>query len=127
VCHNLCSNLDSTNKDIGDVDVENRKVFATLLNENMIYKNCPFILSCSVEFRNMPLKNQQESDIVTAIRTDETVKELIPKLPPGKTPTNLKSLCVIIAYMLRMSEIEGLQVDLDYILSKAPYLMEQML
>lgn len=51
-------NLDSSNKDIGDVDVENRRVFAALLNENMIYKNCPFILSCSVEFRNMPAKNQ---------------------------------------------------------------------
>lgn len=72
----------------------------------------------------MPPKNQGEVDIITAIRTDDTVKELIPKLPPGKTPTNLKSLCVIIAYMLRMSEITNLQADLEYILSKAPYLME---
>jgi len=94
----------------------------------MIYKNCPFILSCAVELRNMPIKNQQEQAAVTAIRTDDTVKELIPKLPPGKTPGNLKSLCVIIAYMLRMSEIEqGLLEDLEYILGKAPYLMEQML
>ena len=54
----------------------------------------------------MPIKNQQEQTSLTAIRTDDTVKELIPKLPPGKTPGNLKSLCVIIGYMLRMSEIE---------------------
>lgn len=109
------------------MDVENRRVFAAMLNENMIYKNCPFILSCSVEFRNMPARNQDEANIVTAIRTDETVKELIPKLPPGQVPTNLKSLCVIIAYMLRMSELEHLKGDLEFILSKAPYIMEQML
>ena len=65
---------------------------------------------------------------ISTIRTDENVKELIPKLPPGKTPTNLKSLCIIIAYMLRMNEIEeNMQEDLQFILSKAPYIMEQML
>lgn len=34
---------------------------------------------------------------------------------------------MIIAYMLRMSEIKDLQADLEFILSKAPYIMEQML
>lgn len=56
------------------------------------------------------------------------MKELIPKIPAGKTPTNLKSLAIIIAYMLRMNEIEeNMQEDLQFILSKAPYIMEQMI
>jgi hypothetical protein len=45
------SNLDAQNKDNGDISLENRKVFAYLLNENMTYKNCPTLLACSEEFR----------------------------------------------------------------------------
>jgi hypothetical protein len=44
------SNLDAANKDIGDVDVENRRIYAFLLNENLIYKHCPTVLACSIEF-----------------------------------------------------------------------------
>jgi len=44
------SNLDAANKDIGDVDVENRRIYAFLLNENLIYKHCPTLLACSIEY-----------------------------------------------------------------------------
>jgi len=119
------SNLDSSNKDIGDVDVENRRIFAFLLNENMIYKNCPTILSCSIEYSKMGIKSEKEKSVINAIKNDENVKELIPKVTPNRVPVNLKALCLILAYMLRMNEIdENLQEDLNHILSKAPYLME---
>ena len=41
---------------------------------------------------------------------------------------NYNALCIILAYMLRMNELnEHLQEDLEYILSKATYLIEMML
>lgn len=43
-------NLDSNNKDVGDISVENRQIFAFFINENMTYKNCPTLLACSVEY-----------------------------------------------------------------------------
>ena len=40
----------------------------------------------------------------------------------------MPSLCIILAYMLRMNELdENLQQDLEYILSKSTYLIEMML
>lgn len=72
--------MDSANKDIGDVDVENRKIFAFLLNENMIYKNCPTILACSIEYQKMGVKSEKEKEVINAIKSDENVKELIPKV-----------------------------------------------
>jgi hypothetical protein len=74
----------------------------------------------------MALKGEDEKTIINQIRNDENVKELIPKVMPNRVPTNLKALCITLAYMLRMDEIENevLKADLQYILSKAPYLME---
>lgn len=41
---------------------------------------------------------------------------------------NGPTLCIILAYMLRMNELnESLQEDLEYILSKSTYLIEMML
>jgi hypothetical protein len=41
---------------------------------------------------------------------------------------NLPSICIILAYMLRMNELnEYLQEDLHLILSKATFLVEMML
>ena len=41
---------------------------------------------------------------------------------------NMQTLCIIYAYMLRMNECnETIKEDLDYILSKSPYMVEQMI
>ena len=43
-------------------------------------------------------------------------------------PVNIKALCLILAYMLRMNELdETNKEDLEFILSKTPYLIEQMI
>ena len=63
------------------------------------------------------------------IRTDDATKELIPKVT-GKLAEilNQPTLCIILAYMLRMVELdESLQEDLHIILGKATYLVEMML
>lgn len=56
----MLSNLDQTNKDVGGVDLENRKIYAFLINENLIYKNCPALLANSIEFKGMKVKSKEE-------------------------------------------------------------------
>ena len=80
----LSSNLDSSDKDIGDVDVNNRRIFAYLLNENMIYKNCPTLLACGIEFQKMAIKNEKDQTVMNSIKQDDAVKELLPKVSPSK-------------------------------------------
>lgn len=72
------SNLDAQNKDNGDISVENRKIFATLLNENFTYKNAPTLLACSVEFNQVKPRSPEAEKLLKAIRTDDSTKELIP-------------------------------------------------
>lgn len=67
------SNLDQTNKDVGGVDLENRKIYAFLINENLIYKNCPALLANSIEFKGMKVKSKEEQSILAKIKEDEEV------------------------------------------------------
>ncbi len=95
----------------------------------MIYKNCPTLLACSIEFQQLKLKSEAQRATLAEIKKDDNVKELIPKVS-GKMAEmlNMQGLCIILAYMLRMNELnESLQEDLEFILSKAPYMVEQMI
>lgn len=65
--------MDSSNKDVGGVDVENRKLYAFLINENLIYKNCPAVLANSIEFKGMKPRSQEESSILSKIKQNEEV------------------------------------------------------
>jgi len=53
-------NLDMNSKDLGGISVENRKIYAFLINENLIYKHCPLLLANSVEFQNMRVASVKE-------------------------------------------------------------------
>ncbi len=124
------SNLDAQNKDVGNISIENRKVFAFLINENMTYKNCPTVLACSEEFRQIKPRNEEAAKALAAIKSDDATKELIPAkvAPPLDKLLNMPSLCIVLAYMLRMNEMnEHLEADLEFILSKATFLIEMML
>ena len=66
------------------------------------------------------------------IKSDDATKELIPAKVQGTKlgeVLNMPTLCILLAYMLRMNELEdaSLQQDLEFILSKATYLIETML
>lgn len=101
-----------------------------MINENMTYKNCPTVLACSVEFQGVKPRSPEASKQLQAIKSDDSCQELIPMKASGKLAEllNMPSLCIILAYMLRMNELnEHLQEDLDFILSKATYLVEMML
>jgi hypothetical protein len=61
--------------------VENRKIFAYLLNENLILKNCPAILANSMEFMNMKVTSKTQMEALSKIKNSDEIKEkeLIPK------------------------------------------------
>lgn len=42
--------ITANEKDVGGVDVDNRKIFTELINENMLMKHIPGILAHSYEF-----------------------------------------------------------------------------
>lgn len=68
-------------KDIGGVDVDNRKIFSELINENIQGKHIPAILAYSSEFSQMKIRNPQEFEILKVIKQRDEVKEVIPKVP----------------------------------------------
>lgn len=45
-------------KDVGGVDVDNRKIFSELINENMLGKHIPSILAHSFEFSSMKVRDK---------------------------------------------------------------------
>lgn len=77
-------NLDSQNKDVGDISIENRNIFAFMINENMTYKNCPTLLACALEFNGVKARSKEAEEQFRKIRTDDATKELIPIKVQGK-------------------------------------------
>lgn len=49
----------------------------------MIYKNCPTILACGIEFHKMAIKNDKDKEVMNNIKQDDSVKELLPKIQPN--------------------------------------------
>jgi hypothetical protein len=75
--------INESEKDVGGVDVDNRKIFTDLINENMLGKQIPGILSQSTEFSLMKVKSKEELEILKRIKAIEEVKEAIPKQKPN--------------------------------------------
>ena len=61
------------------MDIENRKIFAYMLNENLIYKHIPTMLAHSVEFRASRVKSLDEQNSLNKIKSDDIVRQHIPK------------------------------------------------
>jgi len=55
-------------KDVGGVDVDNRKIFTELINENMLGKQIPGILAHSSEFSTMKVRSKEELEILKRIK-----------------------------------------------------------
>lgn len=110
--------------------VENRRLYAYLLNENLILKNCPAILANSLEYNELKIKTQAEQQVMAKMRNNEEVKDLVPKDTQRRSKqANPKALVLIIAYLMRLEELENTAVDkeLESILQMAPYHMNLML
>ena len=119
-------------KDVGGVDVDNRKIFTDLINENILGKHIPAILAHSTEFCQMKVKNKEEFEILKRIKTFEEVKEAIPKAAPNKNPVQVKPICLLMGYMydiLNEEDLanEGIKADLEKILRAIPSYIDIML
>lgn len=78
--------IKSNEKDVGGVDIDNRKIFTDMINENMLMKHIPGILAYSVEFSQMKVRSKGELDILKKIKETEAVKEAIPKANDKRGP-----------------------------------------
>jgi hypothetical protein len=77
----------------------------------------------------MKPRNQEESSILSKIKQNEEVQELIPKQTQKRGQAlEVKPLVLILGYLMRFSELEhpSVQEDLQKILQKAPYMAELM-
>lgn len=74
------SKITQNEKDVGGVDVDNRKIFTQLIDEHMTDKEIPGILAHSFEFQRMKVSSKEELDVLKKIKDVQIVKESIPKV-----------------------------------------------
>lgn len=124
--------ITSSEKDVGGVNVENRRVFTELINENMLGKQIPGILAQTVEFSAMKVKSKDELSVLQRIKMSDDVKEAIPKQKTDKPPVQAKPICLLMGYMHNLLkdedyQIESIKADLEVILKSIPSFMDIML
>ena len=124
--------ITANEKDVGGVDIDNRKRFTDLINENMIGKQIPGILARSLEFMAMKVRSPEELQILKRIKGDERVKEAIPKQTDKTEALQVKPICLLTGYMYGLlkdsdHENEGINKDLEFILKILPSYLEIML
>jgi hypothetical protein len=126
--------ITSNEKDVGGVDVDNRKIFTDLINENMLMKHIPGILAHSYEFSAMKVRSKEELEILKKIKEYDQVKEAIPsaKQEEKKGPVQVKPICLIMGYMYDIIDKkdldnEGIAKDLELILRTVPSYFDIML
>jgi translocation protein SEC63 len=130
------SRISEGEKDVGGVNVENRKIFTDLINENMLGKHIPAFFAQSAEFctenKKMKVRGKNELETLTRIKNHPEVKESIPKQKEGKPPVNVKPICLLMGYMYDLftpeeQKDEELQKDLELILRAVPSYIDIML
>jgi len=126
------SSILANEKDIGGVQIDNRKIFTDLINENMIGKQLPGMLSHSAEFSAMRVKNKEELDILKRLREKDEVRDAIPKPKDNKQVVQIKPICLLMGYMYGLIKEEdynqeGIKEDLETILRTIPSYIDIML
>ena len=121
---------DSAKRDEGGVLLENKRIYGALLNENLIYKNMPQILARSLEFEKMAAKSKQEISLLTKLKQNENIYEMLPKTVSRKTQNmNLKPLLLILANLYDDEALKNpeFRESIDYIRKMAPHHIDAML
>jgi translocation protein SEC63 len=98
------SQIKSNEKDVGGVDIDNRKVFTDMINENMLMKHIPGIMAYSCEFSQMKVRSKEELDILKKIKENDIVKDAIPKPNDKRGPPQVKPICLLVGHMLNLLE-----------------------
>ena len=70
--------ITANEKDVGGVDVDNRKIFTQLINEHMLMKHIPGMLARTMEFSQMRVRSEEELNCLKRLKAFDEVKEAIP-------------------------------------------------
>jgi len=93
---------DTTKKDEGGVLLENKRLYGSKLNENLLPKNMPQIMAMAIEYQAMGAKNKQEMDALKKLKDNDEIKELLPKTVSRNTKNmNLKPLLLMLGHLHR--------------------------
>lgn len=99
---------DTTIKDEGGVLLENKRLYGSKLNENLLPKNMPQIMAMAVEFQTMGAKNQEEMAQLKKLKDNDDIKELLPKTVSRNTKNmNLKPLLLMLGHLLRDENVNA--------------------
>ena len=93
---------DTTIKDEGGILLENRKLYGSKMNENLIPKNMPQIMAMALEFQKLGAKDKNEMELLKKLKDNEEIRELLPKTVSRNTKNmNLKPLLLILGHLVR--------------------------
>lgn len=100
---------DTTTKDESGVLLENKRIYGSKLNENLIPKNLPLILASSHEFQALGTKGgAAELDLLKKLKQNEDIDELLPKTQSRNMATmNPKPLLLILGHVLNDDNIRN--------------------
>jgi translocation protein SEC63 len=104
----------------------NIAAFKEFLNQNILLKQMPFVLGTAAEYMILRIKKDEEVELSKMYKN---FVDIMPKHNKQKIPPqNLKAICLIYAYLNNYplnNELFG--KDIEYILSKAPFLITNMM
>jgi translocation protein SEC63 len=103
----------------------NIAAFKEFLNQNILLKQMPFVLGTAAEYMVLKITKDEEVELSKIYKQ---FSEIMPKHNKQKIPPqNLKAICLIYAYLNNYPLNEMYQKDIEYILSKAPFLINNMM
>ena len=116
------------------MDLDNRRLFTDLINENMTSKHIPGIIAQSSELRKLKVRNEAELSILKRIKSEDVVKESIPKAKTKEEQDQIqvKPICLLVGYMYNFLTSADLQTEsmasgLETILRAIPSYIDIML
>lgn len=127
------SKLEESQVDVGGIDLETRKMFTDLIDENIELKRMPGILQFSSEFQGMRVRSKDEVALLKKLREDERIKGYIPKMNNSKLPEiQVKPIVLLAGFMHGVLTEEHLKVgsltqDLERMLKSLPHLLDILL
>jgi len=116
----------TNNYDDSGVEVTDHRIYYDLLNENILLRQMPFVLGCSVEFSGLYVRSAEVEELKKLYKK---YAELIPKHKEELIPMgNKKAICLIYAYLDETTSISSktLNADLVEILELSPNLIFTM-
>jgi translocation protein SEC63 len=99
---------DSTMKDENGVMMQNKREYGARLNENLLPKNIPLILSQSIEFQSIEMTDDAELAIFKKMKSNEDIDELVPKTTSRRNQDmNIKPLLLVLGHIFRDENVKS--------------------